>query len=234
VFDRKRSRGRDIGRVRNGSVLQGIAAAKSAALGLLLGVAFGRVAMAQSVDIPLQLQQTSDGLSLNINVGIGGQNPQSYIFDTGSPVFNAYYSASAFGSIPSNMSSPTALFPNGLPTGVQIDYGDGSAIFGNLVGVPSLTFYPTASTPGGSSTGVTLNAITPSGAPSAFIINAIYKYQIPGGPSSSLQSARYRASMAELTESSAPGTTAGYVVAANGQPLSAVPTGPDPQGIPAR
>ncbi len=220
--------------------------------------------MAQSIDIPLQLQQTSNGLSLNINVGIGGQNPQSYIFDTGSPVFNAYYSASAFGSIPSNMSSPTALFPNGLPTGVQIDYGDGSAIFGNLVGVPSLTFYPTASTPGGSSTGVTLNAITPSGAPSAFIVNAIYKYQIPGGPSSltpigaipGLYGGAYgifgagnfadyytganpgggvtpntttTAVGGVLGQAVVPGTTAGYVVAANGQPLSAVPTGPDPQ-----
>ena len=244
--------------------MRGGVVTKSAVLGLLLGVALARAAVAQSIDIPLQLQQTSDGVLLTINVGIGGQNPQSYVFDTGSPVFNAFYSASAFGSVPSNMSSPTALFPNGLPTGVGTFYGDGSSIIGNLVGVPSLTFYPTPSTPAGSSSGVTLNAITSSGAPSAFIINAIYNYQPPSGPSSlapigaipGLYGGYYgifgAGNFAEfvtgtnpgggvtpnttttavggvLGQAVMPGLTAGYVVAANGQPLSALPTGTDPQ-----
>ena len=45
------------------------------------------------------------------------------------------------------MSASTALFPNGLPTGVNYSYGSGYTYTGNFVGVPSLTFYPTSAPP---------------------------------------------------------------------------------------
>jgi hypothetical protein len=84
-----------------------------------------------------------------------------------SGVFNAYYSTAAFGGLPKNMAS------SGLPTGVKYDYGDGSAsneFDSNLITVPSLTFYATPT----SASGVTLNAATPSGSSSGFLVNAVY------------------------------------------------------------
>ena len=236
--------------------------AKFALLGLLMSAAGVWDAPAQSVDIPLQLVESTGGVRLTINVGIGGGNPRTYLFDTGSAPFNAFYSPSAFGSVPSNMSAPTALFPNGLPTGVNYSYGSGYTYTGNFVGVPSLTFYPNASVPANSPTGVTLNAITPSGAPSAFVMNAIYNrsghgssgpivgptegipgvfgglYGIfgagdfadtatghnPGIPGVTANTTR-AAFGSVLGQAVIPGTTAGYVVAANGQPLASLQTG---------
>ena len=236
--------------------------AKFALLGLLLSAAGVWDAAAQSADIPLQLVESSGGVRLTINVGIGGGDPRTYLFDTGSAPFNAFYSPGAFGSVPSNMSAPTALFPNGLPTGVNYSYGSGYTYTGNFVGVPSLTFYPNSSVPANSPTGVTLNAITPSGAPSAFIINAIYNrsghgtngpivgptegipgvfgglYGIfgagdftdtatghnPGIPGVTANTSR-AAFGSVLGQAVVPGTTAGYVVAANGQPLASLQTG---------
>ncbi|MGB7099756.1 MAG: hypothetical protein WBD95_13460, partial [Xanthobacteraceae bacterium] len=231
-------------------------------LGLLLSATGVWGAAAQSVDIPLQLVESSGGVRLTINVGIGGGDPRTYLFDTGSAPFNAFYSPSAFGSVPSNMSAPTTLFPNGLPTGVNYSYGSGYTYTGNFVGVPSLTFYPNASVPANSPTGVTLNAITPSGAPSAFIMNAIYNRSghgssgpivgptegIPGvfgglygifgagdfadtatghnpgipGVTANTSKAAYGSVLGQAV---VPGTAAGYVVAANGQPLASLQTG---------
>ena len=236
--------------------------AKLALLGLLLSAAGVWDAAAQSVDIPLQLVESSGGVRLTINVGIGGGDPRTYLFDTGSAPFNAFYSPGAFGSVPSNMSAPTALFPNGLPTGVNYSYGSGYTYTGNFVGVPSLTFYPNSSVPANSPTGVTLNAITPSGAPSAFIMNAIYNrsghgtngpivgptegipgvfgglYGIfgagdfadtatghnPGIPGVTANTSKTTFGSV-LGQAVVPGTTAGYVVAANGQPLASLQTG---------
>jgi hypothetical protein len=147
---------------------------KSALVGLLLG-ASAPAAMAQSLDIPLQLEQGGSGPILVINVGINGQQAYPYLFDTGSTAFNAEYTTNAFGSTPSNMASQTNLFPNGLPTGVAYSYGDNgpsNSYYGNLVGVSSLTFCSSSSAP--SSSCSTLNAVTPSGSQSAFVINAIY------------------------------------------------------------
>ncbi|WP_158813844.1 autotransporter domain-containing protein [Methylocapsa sp. S129] len=228
-------------------------------LGFALGVAVAPGAMAQSVDIPLQLAQSADGVRLIVNVGIGGAGPRSYLFDTGSSLFNAAYSASAFGSVPSNMSLPTNLFPNGLPTGVSYSYTSGNTFTGNLVGAPSLTFYSTSSTPTGFPA-VTLNAITPAGAQSAFIINAVYSRNgLPIGSVTPLQTipgvfggiygifgagdfAQYKTGTAPgvagvtantstaafgsvLGQAVVPGASAGYVVAANGQPLTELQTG---------
>jgi uncharacterized protein with beta-barrel porin domain len=225
-------------------------------LGLSLGIVAMSAASAQSLDIPLQLAQSSDGVRLIINIGIGGQSPRSYMFDTGSSLFNAAYSASAFGSIPSNMSAPSALYPFGLPTGVSYSYTSGNVFTGNLVSVPSLTFYATT----GSASGVTLNATKPGGAASGFTVNAVYDrngspintmtplQSIPGvfggiyGIFGAGDFAQYRTGTnpnqpgvnpntttavvgSPLGQAVVAGTTAGYVVAANGQPLSGLFTG---------
>jgi autotransporter-associated beta strand protein len=198
-----------------------------------LGAAMAPGAMAQTADIPLQYQATSQGLQLTINVGIGGQAPNSYVFDTGSTYFNAVYSTAAFGSIPSSQA--------GLPMGVQESFGDGSAIISNFVNVPSLTFYPTSSTPAGSPSGVTLNAVTPAGTPTNFLVGAITNaippfpqgavaggytgYYGVFGASNFLQSANGTLIGSIPGEAVLPGTTAGYVVAANGQALSTIQPG---------
>jgi uncharacterized protein with beta-barrel porin domain len=205
-----------------------------------MAFALAQRAPAQSVDIPLQLSQSSDGVRLIINVGIGGQAPLPYLFDTGSVAFNAAYSASAFGSIPSAMST--------LPTGVSFSYTSNNVYTGNLVAVPSLTFY-SSSTSAGSSSAVTLNATTPAGAASSFIMDAVYNrnnvpitvplqsitgvfggvYGIFGAGDFALSETGTNSKTATigsiLGQAAVPGTTAGYVVAANGQALSGLNTG---------
>jgi hypothetical protein len=126
---------------------------KSAVLGFMLGFAGMPAAIAQSFNIPLQLAQTANGVDLIINVGIGGQAARPYLFDTGSVAFNAAYSASAFGAIPSQMSASSKLYPNGLPTGVSFSFTSNNVFTGNIVSVPSLTFYP-SSAPSDSSAGI--------------------------------------------------------------------------------
>jgi autotransporter-associated beta strand protein len=236
-------------------------------VGLLLGVS-APAAMAQSLDIPLQLEQGGSGPILVINVGINGQQAYPYLFDTGSTAFNAEYTTNAFGSTPSNMAGQTNLFPNGLPTGVAYSYGDNgpsNSYYGNLVGVSSLTFCA-SSAPSASCS--TLNAVTPSGTPSAFVINAIYNIrgnsitaplpeqassvfggyygifgagdnsdpavgnsnpmQVPQPPGVTNPNTTTSQLGSVLGQAVIPGTTAGYVVAANGQPLSGLQTGTVP------
>lgn len=67
-------------------------------LGLWLGVVAMPAASAQSLDIPLQLAQSADGVRLIVNIGIGGQSPRSYMFDTGSSLLNAACSAASTAS----------------------------------------------------------------------------------------------------------------------------------------
>jgi hypothetical protein len=92
---------------------------------------------------------------------------RSYLFDTGSGLFNALYtSPAAFGGLSGNMAN------QGLPTGIFYNYGDNPSgspneYDSNAIYVPSLTFYATPT----STSGVTLNATTPSGASSNFIVN---------------------------------------------------------------
>jgi autotransporter-associated beta strand protein len=232
---------------------------RAALFGVGLAFAFAQRAAAQSLDIPLQLSESSGGVRLIINVGIGGQGALPYLFDTGSSGFVAAYSASAFGSVPSNMSAATQQYPNGLPTGVSISYSSNNTYVGNFVAVPSLTFYPTASTPVGSSSSVTLNALNSSGAASNFIIDAAYSrdgapisvplqstpnvfkgiygifgvgdfaFSIPGNSANTQPGVTPNTTTATiggvLGQAVVPGTTAGYVVAANGQALSSLYTG---------
>jgi uncharacterized protein with beta-barrel porin domain len=188
-------------------------------------------APAQSLDIPLNLtlQGTNDpGPWLTINIGINGAAPRPYIFDTGSEIFVAQYTSSAFGNISSSSST--------LPQGQQILYGNGTYGYNyNIVGTPSLTFYPTATSTTG---GVTLNAVSPSGAASQFQIGAITStiaLSFPDGTLPGVYAGGYGVFGASnflqggpggvLGQAVIPGTTAGYVVAANGQPLSAMNAG---------
>ena len=133
-------------------------------------VCFAPPVLAQSLDIPLQLARANDGVILTINVGINGGPARPYLFDTGSDIFNAYYtSAAAFGGLPANMASI------GLPTSTRTLYGDSGAsneYDSNVLAVPYLTFYATPT----STSGVTLNAVTPNGAASNFLVNAVYAH----------------------------------------------------------
>ena len=79
----------------------------------------------------------------------------------GSQVFVAQYTPSAFGSVPSSQ--------NNLPQGLVESYNDGTSFTYNIVNSPSFTFYQSITSP----SGVTLNAIQPSGAPSEFRLGAI-------------------------------------------------------------
>src|ERR1700761_7818382 len=84
---------------------------------VLLCVLPAPAALAQSVDIPLQLVQSTLGAQLLINIGIDGGASRPYLFDTGSSVFNAFYSPQAFGNVPSQQA--------GLPTEVLYQYTSG-------------------------------------------------------------------------------------------------------------
>ena len=234
-------------------------------LGILPGFCLTPEALAQSLNIPLQLEQAADGVILTVNVGINGGPARPYLFDTGSGLFNALYtSPAAFGGLSGNMAS------QGLPTGIFYNYGDNPSgspneYDSNAIYVPSLTFYVTPT----STSGVTLNATTPSGASSNFIVNAVYahdgKYIDANTPAlQSISTPGYsfggywgvfgadafvdlfqggHASLPTpggdtnhstvaiggiLGQAVVPGTTAGYIVAANGQALSALSTGEGP------
>src|ERR1700761_7302585 len=193
-------------------------------------------ARSQSIDIPLgfALESTTDlnGPVLTINVGIGGATPQTYFFDTGSSFFVANALTRGFCHI-FTTASPAL-------TGLKSSYADGVVFTYNLVGVPSLTFY----SPNATSGGTTVNAVSPSGSPSQFLIGAVTNTTgsfpegtLPGvfagdqgifGASAFLSSLTgngmgpSRGPGSPLGQAVIPGTTAGYVVAANGQPLSAI------------
>ena len=81
---------------------------------------------AKSADIPLVLVQLydKDGTAfyrLGINVGIGSGKPKTYLFDTGSSLFNAAYSPAWW---PSSITPTTAR----LATSVKYKYGDKNSI----------------------------------------------------------------------------------------------------------
>jgi hypothetical protein len=135
-----------------------------------VGVCFAPPVLAQSINIPLQLERANDGVILTINVGINGGPARPYLFDTGSDIFNAYYtSAAAFGGLPGNMASI------GLPTSTKTTYGDSgpsNEYDSNVLAVPYLTFHATPT----ATSGLTLNAVTPNGTASNFLVNAVYAH----------------------------------------------------------
>lgn len=132
--------------------------------------AFGQYMPTQSLNIPLSYASLGgDAYRLAIQVGINGGPLQPYLFDTGSPGFNAAYNPIAWNGFGggSTTSVPASTVPNG--TNVQFCYGSTSApgtcrgYMGNIVQVPSLSFQ----TPTGGLTTLT----TPQGG--GFVMTAV-------------------------------------------------------------
>ena len=132
--------------------------------------AFGQYMPTQSFNIPLSYASLGgDAYRLAIQVGINGGPLQSYLFDTGSPGFNAAYNPSTWNGFGggSTTSVPASTVPNG--TNVQLCYGSTSApgtcrgYMGNIVQVPSLSFQA----PGG---GLTTLTTPPDG---GFVMTAV-------------------------------------------------------------
>jgi autotransporter-associated beta strand protein len=188
-------------------------------------------AYAQSADIPLQLvpsinPDTPQSIyRLAINVGLGSSPPKTYLFDTGSSPFNAAYSPQWWPSNPPPVATMTSYC-----------YGSGRCFNGNVVNMPSISFYAsaTAATPSYTlptlSPGYQITAVTSSNIPnySALVQNnqPIFENQFFGtfGASTFVGTGFTSPSSvvlgSVLGQSSLPGTTVGYVVAANGQQVS--------------
>ncbi len=200
-----------------------------AALGLSIGLA-PTLALAQSVDLPLNYAVNTDHnygskiaspvLILTINVGVNGGAAQPYAFDTGSSVFL----------------TPSGVFTGGtssvLASGVHIDtYGGAGSFSGDLyqVTASSLKFY---AAPGATSGGISLQSSGNYNAASYTSLNG----QVPTFPPFGTAAIGvFGADAQAFTVSGTsvglggvfgqtvlPNTTAGYVVAANGQSLSAL------------
>lgn len=192
--------------------------------------------LAQSVDIPLSytintganygFNNANPALVLTINVGVNGGAAQTYAFDTGSSVFLA----------------PSSVYAGGastvLATGVNVEtYGTSptSAFTGDLyqISASSLKFYATAgATSGGISLGTTGNynvasytsySLSSGGATSSqpfgasvgvFGASALAFTKTVAGSAIGLGSV--------IGQTNVANTTAGYMVAANGQSLAAL------------
>ena len=127
------------------------------------------------VNIPLTYWQGAEKLA--INVGINGGAARPYIFDTGSPVFNAVYNQSWWPNMPPNPNANNAP-SSSLPTSAQFCLGGTTSTFcrgytGNLVQVPLLSFYKT---PSDSAPAATLSASP------GYVVNAVYNYGASAGP----------------------------------------------------
>ena len=191
-------------------------------------------AQPQSVTIPLQYVYTSSGYKLGISVGINAGAPQPYVFDTGSSVFNAAFNPATWNGF--GQTVPNATVPNGA--GVHYCYGSGVCFTGNLVQVPTLSFYAPGATAGSPA------AASFSASP-GYQINADFLSTVPGQPDQHFPSYFQSSStpphlgafygvfgagnFATLVGTGAtvggvlgqtiiPGVTQGYVVSANGQP----------------
>ncbi len=207
------------------------------ALGLGL-LAETRLAGAQSVDIPLNLDQGSGGVILTVNVGIGAAAPRPYLFDTGSNIFNAFYNPSAFGGI-------AASNPN-LPRSVTFNYGDAdnpsASYTGNLVLAPSLSFYSSLSGSAAATLGVqggagfvmsaVTSAVNGNGNPIAAPLKSYGAFQgyygiFGAGTAVETATGGHLSSAigGVLGQAVVAGTSPGYVVAANGLPLSSLNAG---------
>ncbi|TBR30201.1 MAG: hypothetical protein EPO10_04060, partial [Reyranella sp.] len=105
-----------------------------------------------STNIPLSYVGVGgDQYRLAISVGINGGPLQSYLFDTGSPGFNAAYNPTTWNGFGggSTTTVPASTIANG--NNVQFCYGDTPGacrgFIGNIVQVPSLSFQdPTGGT----------------------------------------------------------------------------------------
>ncbi|SKA42208.1 autotransporter-associated beta strand repeat-containing protein, partial [Enhydrobacter aerosaccus] len=122
----------------------------TALVGLMLVCGVGTAALGQtgmptqSTNIPLSYVPVGSDYRLAINVGINGGPLQSYLFDTGSPGFNAAWNPATWNGFGGGTQAvPTSTIPNG--NNVQFCYGTGPGnscrgYLGNIVQVPSLSF----------------------------------------------------------------------------------------------
>jgi autotransporter-associated beta strand protein len=198
-----------------------------AVLGLGVGLA-PTFASAQSVEIPLNYTLNTGSnfgsaipdpyLILTINVGVNGGAAQPYAFDTGSAVFL----------------TPSGVFTGAttLASGVNIDtYGGVAAFSGNVyqTGVSSLKFY---ATPGATSGGVSLGSSGNYNVASYTLLNGSTPPSQPFGTAAvgvfgaDAQAFTVGGTSAVVGgifgQTVVPGTTAGFVVSANGQSLAAL------------
>jgi outer membrane autotransporter protein len=128
-----------------------------------------------------------DNSKLVIYVGINGGDPKPYIFDTGSPVFNALYNEAWWPGLPpdptsiNNAPSSSVTSPNGTPmNNAQFCLGGSNlnagpdfycrGYTGNLVEVPSLSFYAPLIDIANPTPVATLNASP------GYVVNAAYNY----------------------------------------------------------
>jgi len=143
------------------------------------------------VNIPLNLvpNNQSGELKLGINVGINGGDARPYVFDTGSPVFNAVYNENWWpGFTPDSATNhapkSTVMSPDEgrLMNNAQFCLGGSNPTFcrgytGNLVEVPQLDFFATTSDP--------TPAVRLSADP-GYVVNAAYNYGSPDGSQNGL------------------------------------------------
>ena len=225
---------------------------ESAALTVCAAALSASPARPQSLDLPLSYYlEQGDNLKLVAAIGIANQSPLLYTFDTGSAPFVAQYNSQVFGSIPS-VQEPNTIFPAKLPTKITDSYEDGTSYEANLVGVPSVTFYPTLT----STSGVQISAQAQGGAASAFVVAAVTKldgqpvpatptplylpsptgtqqadlygdfgagyWVIPQTKNTSATPQQGAQSSSVLGQAVIPGTSGGYIVAANGVSLNTI------------
>ena len=142
------------------------------------GAAFGQYMPTQSLNIPLSYTSLGDNAyRLAIQVGINGGPLQPYLFDTGSPGFNAAFNPTTWGGYSSfTTSAPLSPYANG--NNVQFCYGSTSApgtcrgYLGNILQIPSLSFQNPA--------GGTTTLDTPAGG--GFVMTAVTSDNSNGGP----------------------------------------------------
>jgi autotransporter-associated beta strand protein len=207
-----------------------------------------------TISIPLELIYASQATPfpaqwrLGINVGINAGPTRSYLFDTGSSLFNAAYTQSYWPGInpPTGGTVPNSTVPNG--SGVIYCYGSSDlstcrGYQGNIVQATSLQFYTAQSSPGGQTIAAALNASP------GFQVNALYNQLTNGQPTSIVgtttpveqggffgvfgagaftthpDSNPNYTTGGVLGQAIVAGATQGYVVAANGQ-VNPVTNGP--------
>jgi autotransporter-associated beta strand protein len=201
-----------------------------AALGLSIGLT-PTSALAQSVDIPLNYAVNTGHnygghianpvLILTINIGVNGGVAQPYAFDTGSSVFLT----------PSGVFTGSTVLATGVGNVETYGSPGGNTFSGNLYQVPasSLQFY---TAPGATSGGISLSTSGNYNVASYTLLNGSVP---PSQPFGTAAVGAFGASALAFTKNVSgtnvglggvfgqtvlPGTTAGYVVSANGQSLA--------------
>lgn len=141
-------------------------------------MAFGQTP-GPSVNIPLSyvFDKSSSEARLAINIGINGGAPRPYLFDTGSTLFNAAFDPNTWGDKYSSYTSsvpPSSL--GAIGTNITLCYKDDKkdgacrGYTGNILQIPTLSFYEPGVTTTGTAPTATLS--TPNEKGMGFQINA--------------------------------------------------------------